>query len=359
MDKVELIRKEIERRKQELKDDGDGVVSGTADNMCYAAYVGLLAFIDSLEEKPVETLCFFPILRLIEMLEPTERAKAYCNKLADLFDAKGFPVDAKLIREKVRIMNGENVAMAVQDELNTNLTPTSLGEPGLIQKSWYLEGYHDAKFKIEPRWTIKTGEGGPKYESNPLYGKPLQDEPTKGYDPYYLQSCIDKAKKSWEGVDVDKFMDEVRGRENEPDEELREEIRRYFSCDPEITLRQRTFGEIARLFAEWQKKQDQETIELAEDHAMLAGRMKAKEEFDQKCQGCFDRDEVFWKWMKYAREEMMKEAVEGYVDFDFIDRDGRSHVIVKSYVVEDNYGIVTGGKCKCLILKDDEQEVHP
>ena len=33
------------------------------------------------------------------------------------------------------------------------------------------------------------------------------------YDPDYLQSCIDKAKKSWEGVDVDEFMDEVRGRE--------------------------------------------------------------------------------------------------------------------------------------------------
>ena len=56
------------------------------------------------------------------------------------------------------------------------------------------------------------------------------------------------------------------------------------------------------------------------------------------------------------KEQMMKEAVEGYVDFDFIDRDGRSHVIVKSYVVEDNYGIVTGGKCKCLILKDDEDD---
>jgi hypothetical protein len=40
--------------------------------------------------------------------------------------------------------------------------------------------------------------------------------------------------------------------------------------------------------ANWQKKQDQETIELAEDHAMLAGMEKMK-------------------------EEMMKGAVEGYV----------------------------------------------
>lgn len=39
----------------------------------------------------------------------------------------------------------------------------------LIQRSWYLEGYHDGKFGNEPKWIIKTGEGGPKYEENPQY----------------------------------------------------------------------------------------------------------------------------------------------------------------------------------------------
>lgn len=34
--------------------------------------------------------------------------------------------------------------------------------------------------------------------------------------------------------------------------------------------------------AEWQKKQDQETIELAEDHAMLAGMEKMKEQMMAK-----------------------------------------------------------------------------
>ena len=42
----------------------------------------------------------------------------------------------------------------------------------------------------------------------------------KGYDEKYLQSCIDKAKKSWEGVDTDKFMNEIRGKEDAPNEEL-------------------------------------------------------------------------------------------------------------------------------------------
>jgi len=144
--------------------------------------------------------------------------------------------------------------------------------------------------------------------------------------------------------------------------------------------------------AKWQKKQDQETIELAEDHAMMAGMNKAKAEFDQKCQGCFNRDEVYWKGMQHARtelekdnylypkseyeldwldelkkdlfeegrkamnEEMMKEAVEADIDFDFIDKDARTHVVVRACVVEDDYGILAGEKCKCLILKDDETE---
>ena len=34
-----------------------------------------------------------------------------------------------------------------------------------------------------------------------------------GYDEAYLNEKIAKASKSWEGVDVDKFLDEIRGRE--------------------------------------------------------------------------------------------------------------------------------------------------
>jgi len=39
------------------------------------------------------------------------------------------------------------------------------------------------------------------------------ERPTMGYDEAYLNEKIAKASKSWEGVDVDKFMDEIRGRE--------------------------------------------------------------------------------------------------------------------------------------------------
>lgn len=39
------------------------------------------------------------------------------------------------------------------------------------------------------------------------------EQPTRGYDEAYLNEKIAKASKSWKGVDVDKFMDEIRGRE--------------------------------------------------------------------------------------------------------------------------------------------------
>ena len=52
----------------------------------------------------------------------------------------------------------------------------------LIQRSWYMEGYNDRKFGKEPKWVIKTGEGGPKHELNPKYGQPLAEKqtPTEG-----------------------------------------------------------------------------------------------------------------------------------------------------------------------------------
>ena len=47
-----------------------------------------------------------------------------------------------------------------------------------------------------------------------------QEQPTRGYDEAYLNECIAKARKTWKGVDVDRYMDEMRGREHEqPDNE--------------------------------------------------------------------------------------------------------------------------------------------
>ena len=41
------------------------------------------------------------------------------------------------------------------------------------------------------------------------------EQETKKYDQDYLKSLIAKAKKSWEGVDVDSFMSELRDEEEQ------------------------------------------------------------------------------------------------------------------------------------------------
>lgn len=49
----------------------------------------------------------------------------------------------------------------------------------LIQRSWYIEGYHDREFGQEPKWIIRPGKGGPKYEKNEKYGQPLEQKPAE------------------------------------------------------------------------------------------------------------------------------------------------------------------------------------
>lgn len=65
-----------------------------------------------------------------------------------------------------------------------------------------------------------------------------------------------KQRGTWAGVDVDKYMDEVRGREPEKSMELEEEIKRFvaeygYERREDILL----IAIVARHFTEWQKEQ--------------------------------------------------------------------------------------------------------
>ena len=89
------------------------------------------------------------------------------------------------------------------------------------------------------------------------------EQPTRGYDEAYLNEKIAKASKSWEGVDVDKFMDEVRGREpvtdcHDLEEEIKEQIyERFYDLNGIAVIGTSGYAEvkdmedIARHFAEW------------------------------------------------------------------------------------------------------------
>lgn len=82
-----------------------------------------------------------------------------------------------------------------------------------------------------------------------------QEQPTKGYDEKYLNEKIAKAKKSWDGVDVDKYMDDVRGMEQQeqPEVDLEKELDAYYDSplwDGE-SVSWMTYTRIARHF--WNK----------------------------------------------------------------------------------------------------------
>ena len=90
------------------------------------------------------------------------------------------------------------------------------------------------------------------------------------------------------------------------------------------------FAMYARHFAEWQSKQDKETIELAEDHAYLAGAVN-------------------------EREKMMKEAIH-YVVQDDLDSHGASYnipFIRLGTIALKPKGIGVGDKVRIIIVKED------
>ena len=78
--------------------------------------------------------------------------------------------------------------------------------------------------------------------------------------------------------------------------------------------------------AQWKKQQDQSTIELAEDHAMLAGMEKMK-------------------------EQMMKEAIDGYVIEDI--EEGNGDFLLSCEYLPKNMGLVDKQKVKVIIIKED------
>lgn len=68
-----------------------------------------------------ERACFIPILRIIELIpnsvwEEKPHKKEYVGKLITCLENEGYVVDAKLVNERLRAINGEEIAWAVMDE---------------------------------------------------------------------------------------------------------------------------------------------------------------------------------------------------------------------------------------------------
>lgn len=85
----------------------------------------------------------------------------------------------------------------------------------------------------------------------------------------------------------------------------------------------------AQLGAKWQKEQDKETIELAEDHAMLAGMVKAEEQFK-------------------------KDAIETTIINDWTYGKDPDHAIIPA-IHQRIEGVKVGDKVKVYIFNDNKE----
>ena len=73
-------------------------------------------------EKQIKEYTFKPVIRLIEMLEPSDKAKKYIENLANIYESEGYLADAKVVRTVLRVWDGKDVPMATQDKSEKTLT---------------------------------------------------------------------------------------------------------------------------------------------------------------------------------------------------------------------------------------------
>ncbi len=149
--------------------------------------------------------------------------------------------------------------------------------------------------------------------------------------------------KKQEQSDLPSDLEEKSEKPNKFEDELKDYLRRYYNCDYPMQIEENTCSptmphivEAAHHFAqwgaEWQAKQDQETIELAEDHAYLAGSVN-------------------------EREKMMKDAIH-YVVQDDLDSHGASYnipFIRLGTIALKPKGIGVGDKVCIIIVKEGEK----
>ena len=168
------------------------------------------------------------------------------------------------------------------------------------------------------------------------------EQPTRGYDEAYLNEKIAKATKSWKGVDVDKFMDEMRGREPEVDlEEAAENIYKT------------PFGTRAEDFiagAEWMQDQ-------FEKNRLSHCDKLTKEEYDRETDFATEiiekehRQPTFTDAINYGmrvmKDQMMKEAAEGVVE----DWNPESHPEITIPLNPEEF--TAGDKVKLIVVKED------
>lgn len=133
------------------------------------------------------------------------------------------------------------------------------------------------------------------------------------------------ADNRWmDASELEVLLTEFAEKMKEPaSEDFESEWKRYCDSKGAVTM---NIKDVAKHFAQWQKSQDQQTIELAEEHAMMAGMMQ-------------------------EREQMMQDAIECNID----SYDGLTYMDYTADhedVVLKGKGLKAGDKVKVIIIKE-------
>ena len=133
--------------------------------------------------KPKE-YTFKSLPRLLEMIEPTSKAKAYCQKLIDTLVKEGYTTDAKIVGECLKKMNGEDIPMAIMDEKQGEQKSNGKTKRKFIVGDW-ITFYGDVSFKI-----LKI-----EAEDNGILDYLLLNQ--NGHDSFYNKEYVDKNARLW------------------------------------------------------------------------------------------------------------------------------------------------------------------
>lgn len=93
------------------------------------------------------------------------------------------------------------------------------------------------------------------------------------------------------------------------------------------------------------------------DRLVRFAQMVADWQQEQKCHGCFNRDEVFMRGMKYAKEQMIKDAfMDNYVIHDGrIELEGDPLPSIDPILILPYPQFKPGDKVRVVVLKAEEE----
>ena len=115
----ELVESEDERIRKAIINYFTKCWGNCKDDVCGVHVEDAIAWCEKQGEQKEYTFKSLP--RLLNMIEPANKAKAYCQKLIDTLVKEGYVTDAKIVSGCLKQMNGEKVAMATMDEKQGNV----------------------------------------------------------------------------------------------------------------------------------------------------------------------------------------------------------------------------------------------